>query len=126
MKKILILLGLAFTLCSAVEFSEPDEIITALKSASATELSKHFDNIIDLTLPGKEEMSNMGKNQAGISLKNYYEEADIKSFELTSKGEKGSILYITGKLYGKSKNDKITIMIKNTNVKYLITSVRIG
>lgn len=126
MKKILILLGLAFTLSSAVEFSEPDEIITALKSGSATDLSKYFDDIIDLTLPGKEEMSNMGKNQAGLSLKNYYAEAGIKSFELTSTREKGSILYITGKLYGTSKNDKITIMIKNTNVKYLITSVRIG
>lgn len=126
MKKILILLGLVFTLSSATKFNEPDEIISALKSGSANEVSKYFDNIIDLTLPGKEEMSNMGKNQASLSLKNYYEEVGVKSFELTSKGEKGAIMYITGKLQGKTKNDKITIMIKNTNTKFLITSVRIG
>lgn len=115
MKKILLLLGLVITLSSATKFSEPDEIISALKSGNASEVAKYFDNIIDLTLPGKEEMSNMGKNQASLSLKSYYEEVGVKTFELTSKGEKGPIMYLTGKLQGKIKNDKITIMIKNSN-----------
>ncbi len=126
MKKILLLLGLGFILCSATVLGDPDEIMDALKSGDASQVSQYFDNFIDITLPGKEEMTNMGKNQASIALKSYYSESGIKTFQFTSKREAGGIMYITGKLQGKSKNDNITIILKKSNSKYFITSIRIG
>ncbi|MFY7963512.1 MAG: DUF4783 domain-containing protein [Chitinophagaceae bacterium] len=126
MKKILALLGLGFILMSATNFGTPDEIIDTLKRGSAQEISQYFDNFIDLTLPEKDEMKNMGKNQATIAIKSFYEEMGIKSFQLTSQREAGSIMYITGKLQGKTKNTNLTLILKNTNNKYSITSIRIG
>lgn len=126
MRKFLVLAGLFFTLVSATVFGSPDEIIDALKSGTASEVSQYFDSFIDITLPDKDEMKNMGKNQANIALKSYYEEIGVKTFQLTSQREAGSIMYITGKLQGKIKNSNITIILKNSNSKYYITSIRIG
>lgn len=126
MKRLFLLLGLGFILTSATVFGDANEIVEALKTGNATEVSKYFDNFIDLTLPEKEEMTNMGKNQASIALKSYYNENSITTFQLTSKREAGAIMYITGKLQGKAKNENVTIILKNMNAKYLITSIRIG
>jgi hypothetical protein len=126
MKKILALLGLGFILMSATNFGTPDEIIDTLKRGSAQELAQYFDNFVDITLPEKDEMKNMGKNQAGIALKSYYDEIGINTFHLTSKREAGSIMYITGKLEGKTKNTNLTLILKNSGNKYSITSIRIG
>ena len=126
MKKIFILVGLAFTLISATVFGTSDDIINALKSGSAVEVSQYLDNFIDITLPEKDEMKNMGKNQATIALKTYYDEIGVKSFQLTSQREAGFIMYITGKLQGKTKNSNLTLMLKNVGSKYFITSIRIG
>ncbi len=126
MKKNLILIGLVFTLISATVFGTADEIINALKSGSATEVSQHFDNFIDFTLPEKDEIQNMGKNQAALTLKSYYDEMGIKNFQLTSKREAGSIMYITGKLQGKTRNSNLTLILKKSNSNYFISSIRIG
>lgn len=120
------LLGLSAILMSATVFGTAEEIIDALKSGSSSEVSQYFDNFIDITLPDKDEVKNMGKNQANIALKTYYEEIGVKTFQLTSQREAGSIMYITGKLQGKIKNSNITIILKNANSKYYITSIRIG
>jgi len=111
---------------SATTFSTPDEIVDALKSGSSSEVAEFFDNFIDISLPEKDEMKNMGKNQASIALKAFYEEIGVKNFQLTSQREAGSIMYITGKLQGKIKNSNLTIMLKNAGAKYYITSIRIG
>lgn len=126
MKKFLLLIGFGFLLSSFTILGSPDEIIDALNSGNAADVSQYFDNFIDLTLPNKEESSNMGKNQATIALKSYYEEVGIKSFQLTSKREAGAIMYITGKLQGKMKNSNLTLILKNSGSKYFITSVRIS
>lgn len=126
MKKLLTLLGLSFLLISATKLGGADDIIDALKSGSATEVAEYFDSFIDLTLPDKDEVKNIGKNQASIALKSFYEEAGVKTFQLTSQREAGSIMYITGKLQGKIKNNTITLMLKNSGSNYLITSIRIG
>ena len=126
MKKVLSIISLAIVLMSFTSFGSSDEIITALKSGNATEVSQYFDNFIDITLPEKDEMKNMGKNQASIALKAYYEEIGVKTFQLTSQREAGATMYITGKLQGKTKNSNLTIILKNSNLKYAITSIRIG
>jgi Domain of unknown function (DUF4783) len=126
MKKLLLLFGLGFMLCSATVFGDPDEIIDALKGGTPSEVAQYFDNFIDLSLPNKEEMANMGKNQAGIALKSFYEETGVTTFQLSSKREAGAIMYITGKLQGTIKNSNLTLILKNSGSKYIITSVRIG
>lgn len=126
MKKIILLFSLLVSLTSATIFGSSEEIIDALKSGNAAEVAQYFDNFIDFSLPEKEEMKNMGKNQASIAYKSFYEEVGVKTFQLTSQREAGSIMYITGKLHGKIKNCNLTLILKNSNNKFFITSVRIN
>lgn len=126
MKKLFTLLVGAFALISATTIADSEDIIAALKTGTASEVSQYFDNLIDLTLPEKDEIKNMGKNQASIAYKAFYEENGIKGFTLTSQRESGATMYITGKLLGRLGNKNLTLILKNNNSKYVIITVRIS
>ena len=59
MKKFFVLLGLSAMLFSFRSQTETDGIINALKQGSAEQLSKYFDNMLDLKLPEKDELKNI-------------------------------------------------------------------
>lgn len=102
------------------------DIVNALKNANAETVSSYFDSYIDLTLPGKEEVKNIGKNQAGIALRSFFNEAGIHGFELTSQREAGTTMYMAGKLNGKSRDYNITLLLRNKDGRHQIISVRIN
>jgi len=121
------ILGVCCLLTSyTVTQSDTDEVVKGLKTGNAEQVSAYFDAYLDLTLPGKEEIKNIGKNQAGITLQTFFTEIGVKGFELTSQRESGLMMYITGKLQTKSKGYNVTILLKNKEGKHFITSVRIN
>ena len=127
MKKIWMILGVYICLTSfTVTQSDTEEVVKGLKTGNAEQVSAYFDAYLDLTLPGKEEIKNIGKNQAGITLQTFFTEIGVKGFELTSQRESGLMMYITGKLQTKSKGYNVTILLKNKEGKHFITSVRIN
>ena len=67
-----------------------DNISLALKSGNAKELSRYFDNKIELTLLDDEGA--YSKAQAEQVVKAFFEKKEVKSFELIHKGssEQGS------------------------------------
>ncbi len=126
MKKIFLLAGLGWLLMSFTIQNDTEDIINSLKIGNAKAVSAYFDGYIDLTLPGKEDIKNIGKNQAGITLKSFFDETGVNGFELTSQRESGTTMYIAGKLQTKSKAYNITILLKNREGKHQIISVRIN
>jgi len=126
MKKILLLSSLLVLLFSFTHQKDTDAIIAALKTGNATIVTDYFDSFIDLTLPGKDEIKNMGKNQAGITFQSFFEESAVKGFQLTSERESGNTMYIAGKLQTRNKGYNITIMLKNRDGKHQIISIRIN
>ena len=125
MKKILIIAGLGMMFMSFTFQSDTDAIIKSLKTGNADGIAAYFDGYIDLTLPGKDEIKNIGKNQAGITLKSFFEDTGVKGFDLTSQRESGTTMYIAGKLQTKSKGYNITLLLKNKDGKHEIISIRI-
>jgi opacity protein-like surface antigen len=125
MKNFLMMIFSLVVLTSATVIGG-EEVVDALKSGNAVEVAAYFDNFIDLTLPEKEEIQNMSKNQATVAFKSFYQENGINGFNLTSQRENGATMYITGKLTGKIGSKNITLMLKNSNGKYSIISVRIS
>ena len=115
-----------FTMSFVMSSSPADEIIHAFKASNTSEISSYFDNLIDVTLPAKDEIKNVSKNQAAVILKSFYSDNNIAGFELTSQREAGSTMYIAGKITGKVKSYNITILLKNKEGKYAITSIRIN
>src|SRR4051812_26795378 len=112
MKKIFLLIGLAFGFMSFTTQADTDAIVTALKSGSASEVSRYFDEFLDLKLLDKAEVKNMGRNQAGITLKAFFDENAVKGFEKASDREIGNTMYMTGKLQGGARTYGITVLLK--------------
>ena len=126
MKKILILLSAAFVLVSFTLQGDAESIIKGLKTANVEQVSSYFDSFIDLKLPEKDEVKNMGKNQAGIALKSFFSDNGIKGFELSSQREMGGTMYMAGKLQNAGKGFNITVMMKKQGEKNQIITIRIN
>src|SRR4051812_41299034 len=97
MKKLLLIL-LIISAAFSGKAQETNNVITALKSGSAEQVSGYFDKILDIKFPEKDEIKGIGKNQAGIALKSFFDNNNINGFELSSQREMSGTMYITGKL----------------------------
>ena len=125
MKKIfftLIVVLAAFT----VKAQDASNIVNALKTANADEVSNYFDKILDIKFPDKEEIKSIGKNQAGIALKSFFDSNNIKGFELSSQREMGGTMYIAGKLTNGSDGYKLSIMMRTKEGRPQIITMRIS
>lgn len=110
----------------AVNAQDASGVVNALKSGNVSQVSEFFDKILDLKFPEKEEIKSMGKNQAGIAMKSFFESNNIKGFELSSQREMGGTMYIAGKLTNNGEGYKISIMMKSRDGRPQIITVRIS
>ncbi len=78
------------------DIGDSDTIVSALKQGNATRFTNYFDNFIDIKLPEKDEIKNVGKTQASITVRSFFDDNNIKGFDLTSQREMGGTMYITG------------------------------
>ena len=126
MKKLFLILCAAF-LVSVASFAQTgDDIAKTLKQGNADAFANYFDAFVDLKLPEKDEIKNVGKNQATITIKSFFADEGIKGFNKTSERELSGTMYITGKLTGKNKAYNITIMMKKKADSFAIITIRIN
>ncbi len=125
MKNLLLILLVVFAAFN-VKAQDSNNIINALKSGSADQVSNHFDKILDIKFPDKEEIKSIGKNQAGIALKSFFDNNNISGFELSSQREMSGTMYIVGKLTNGSDGYKLSMMLKYKEGKPQIITVRIS
>ncbi len=110
----------------SVKAQDSNNIINALKSGSADQVSNHFDKTLDIKFPDKEEIKSIGKNQAGIALKSFFDNNNISGFELSSQREMSGTMYIAGKLTNGNDGYKLSMMLKYKEGKPQIITVRIS
>lgn len=125
MKKFIFILILIFTAFN-LKAQDSNGILEALKSGSADKVSNYFDKILDLKFPDKDEIKGIGKNQASIALKSFYDSKNIKGFELSSQREMGGTMYIAGKLTNGSDGYKLSMMMRTKEGRTQIITVRIS
>src|SRR3954467_12885693 len=125
MKKLFIIFMIVFGGLTA-RAQEASNIVNALKSANADEVSNYFDKMLDIKFPEKEEIKSIGKNQAGIALKSFFDNNNIKGFELSSQREMGGTMYIAGKLTNGADGYKLSIMMRTKEGRTQIITVRIS
>jgi hypothetical protein len=126
MKRILVVIGLMISLAGFAFSNDSENIVNALKQGDATQFSSYFDSFIDLKLPEKDEIKNVGKTQASITVKSFFQENNIKGFEATSQREMGGTMYITGKLQADAKSYNITLLMKAKGDKLSIITIRVS
>ncbi len=105
---------------------ELDGIIKALAEGNAQQLSQHFDESVDIKLPGKEDLKQADNKVAESVLAAFFKQSRVRNFEVTSKREMTGTMYLAGKLYCDVKDYNVTLMIKNKGDKPRIITIRIN
>lgn len=118
----LLLVSSAVVLTSFGQHKSIEEVIGAIRSGNATELSKYFDENVEVTLPVKSD--SYSKAQAQMILKDFFANNDVKGFELKHKGDSPGGHYCIGTLQTKSGNFRAHIFMKTKGTKDLVKELR--
>ena len=124
MKPILasLLVVSAVALTSFGQLKSIDEVVGAIRTGNATELSKYFDDNVEVTLPVKSD--SYSKAQAQMILKDFFANNDVRGFELKHKGDSPGGHYCIGTLQTKSGNFRAHIFMKSKGNKDLVKELR--
>lgn len=125
MKRFIFISMLIFA-AFGLKAQDANGIVSALKSGNADKVSGYFDKILDIKFPEKDEIKGIGKNQAGIALKSFFDNNNVKGFELSSQREMGGTMYIAGKLTNGAEGFKLSLMMRTKEGHAQIITVRIS
>ena len=108
-------LGFAITafslvLVSFTPFYSIDDVVTAMRNGNASQLSKYFDNRVDISLPGKSD--NYSKSQAEMILKDFFSSNEVKNFQVKHKGEQNGSQFCIGLLQTRNGNYRTKFFMK--------------
>ena len=112
-----VLLLSSFTLQSGI-----DEVIGALRSGNSTELSKFFDDNVELTLPDKSD--SYSKAQAQVIVKDFFGNSGVKGFDLKHKGDSPGGHFCIGTLQTNAGNFRTNVFMKTKNGREVVKEIR--
>lgn len=97
--------------CMAGPEDTAAQVTAAILAGNATEVSKHFSAMVDLTLPGFDDT--YSKAQAGQILKDFFAQNPVKGFKVTRQGSSPDGSYFTiGSLETGKKAYRVYFIIK--------------
>ncbi len=117
-----LLMASVIMLSSFTKQSNIDAVIGALRSGSANDLSIYLDDKVELTTP--DQSDSYSKAQAVLILKDFFNNNDVKSFEVKHKGDSGGGQFCVGTLQTRSGNFRTTVFMKLKNNKEVVKEIR--
>jgi hypothetical protein len=102
--------------------SSIDEVIGALRSGNSAELSKYFDESVELTLPDKSD--SYSKAQAQLIVKDFFGNNGVKGFDLKHKGDSPGGHFCIGTLQTSAGNFRTNVFMKNKGGREVIKEIR--
>jgi antitoxin component YwqK of YwqJK toxin-antitoxin module len=121
MKKFLLFIGVFITVCSFISISF-DEVIKAIKSGDAAQVSSYFDNTVEITMPDKS--NSYSKSQAELVLREFFAANTVKDFEILHKSSNSGSEYCIGNLKTNNGIFRTTIFMKQKGDKELLQELR--
>lgn len=106
MKTLFIYILLFFSLNSFTV----DEVVAGLKNGNASQVSKFFDNTVEITLPNKS--NSYSRSQASLVLQDFFSTSGVKNFQLLHKGDNSGSQFCIGILETKNGEYRTTIYLK--------------
>ena len=122
MKRIFTILAVGFLLTSFTSISGLNDVITAIKSGNATEVSKYFDNTVELTIAGKS--NTYSKSQGETVLRDFFTNNPVKSFTVVHQGESGGAQFCIGTLITSNGNYRTTLNLKQKGDKQSLQEIK--
>ena len=124
MKKLILVSTIAYLFSLNVLGGDiPQVIVSAFESGDAASLAEYFNSTIELTINNKEEI--YSKTQAEVILKDFFTKNPPTAFRILHQGGKESSKYAIGNLQTRTKNYRITFLLKSVNSKVFIHQLRI-
>lgn len=121
MKKLLLSLVIFISVCSFISLSFT-EVVKAIKSGNSAEVSKYFDNTVEITLP--EKSNSYSKSQAELVLRDFFASNGVKDFEILHKSDAPGSQYCIGNLQTNTGTFRTTIFMKQKGDKELVQELR--
>ena len=88
-----------------------DEVIGVLRAGNSSELSRYFDEKVELTLPDKSD--SYSKAQAQLIVKDFFGNNGVKGFDLKHKGDSPGGHFCIGTLQTNAGNFRTNVFMKN-------------
>jgi hypothetical protein len=118
-----LLVGTMLVLSSfTVQEGSIDEVIGALRTGSSAELSKYFDDKVELTLPDKSD--SYSKAQAQLIVKDFFGNNGVRGFDLKHKGDSPGGHFCIGTLQTNAGNFRTNVFMKMKNGKEVVKEIR--
>lgn len=121
MKSFLLSSLLFFSLSSFLSLSFT-EVISAIESGNASEVSRFFDNTVEITLPGKS--NSYSKSQAELVLHDFFSSNKIKNFQVIHKSDNAVSQYCIGNLNTATGVFRTTIYMKQKGDRLVVQELR--
>ena len=103
-------------------FYSIDDVVTAMRSGNANQLSRYFDSRVDISMPGKSD--NYSKSQAEMILKDFFTSNQVKSFQIKHKGEnKDGSQFCIGLLQTKSRDFRTRFYLKQKGEQQVLQEI---
>jgi len=100
---------------------EMDDIVGALKTGNATQLSRYFDIRVDITLPDKSD--NYSRAQAEMIIRDFFSNNSVRSFELKYKGENNGSKYCIGTLKTNNGDYRTKLFMKQKEARQVLQEI---
>lgn len=110
-----------FSSFTSIDTIEIDDVVGALKSGNASQLSKHFDSRVDIALPDKSD--NYSRIQAEMIMRDFFGSNGVRNFELKYKSEKEGANYCVGTLETRVGNYRTTLFMKQKGSKQFLQDI---
>lgn len=110
---------LSFSFVVSVSFTE---IINAIKTGNASEVSRFFDNTVEITFPGKS--NSYSKSQAELVLRDFFSKNPTKNFKVIHKSDNDGSQYCIGNLETVNGIFRTTIYLRQKGAKDVVQELR--
>ena len=122
MKHFLVLAILMSFFSSFIVKTGIDEVIAAMRSGNSGLVAKHFDNMVDISMPDK--TNSYSKSQGESVLKDFFTNNPVKNFEIIHKGENAGSQFCIGTLITKNGSFRTTIFLKQKGDGQVLQELR--
>jgi hypothetical protein len=114
--------ALLFTLSAFTPMKGLDDVINALRSGNATEMSKYIDDNVEISLPDK--TGSYSRAQSIVILQDFFNNNGVKGFEVKHKGDNGANQFVIGTLHTRAGIYRTTVFMKSKGDRQLVKEIR--
>jgi hypothetical protein len=98
-----------------------DEVVQAVKAGNASQLSKFFDERLDLTIPGRSD--NYSRVQAEMILKDFFRNVQVRDFQVKHRGMNEGAEFCFGDLITTSGNYRVMLYMKQKGDRQVLQEI---